>query len=321
MTDLSILIPARNEKYLQNTIDDIHTHREADTEIIVVLDGYWPDPPLTLHPKTTIIHVEEPIGQRAAVNMAARVSQAKYVMKLDAHSAVDQGFDVKLMSHCEPDWTVIPRLYNLHVFDWICESCGLNFYQADHPGVCTRCHHDKFSEKLVWSRRVTRKTDFSCFDHEMHFQYWRRYYKRKESEGDIADLMSSLGACFFMERDRFWQLGGLDEAHGFWGQFGTEIACKSWLSGGRHVVNKKTWYSHYFRVGKLKFPYELSGNAQERARIYSRDLWLNNKWPKQIHPLKWLIDKFAPAKYWHDPEGESALAYITRAAENWSPVT
>jgi len=39
------------------------------------------------------------------------------------------------------------------------------------------------------------------------------------------------------------ELEGLDERHGFWGQFGTEISCKSWLSGGRQVVNKKTWFA------------------------------------------------------------------------------
>jgi hypothetical protein len=111
--------------------------------------------------------------------------------------------------------------------------------------------------------------------------------------------MSSVGACFFMHRERFFELDGLDEAHGFWGQFGTEVACKSWLSGGRQVVNKRTWFAHMFRVGKLKFPYPLSGEAQERARIYSRDLWLNNKWSKQTRPLQWLIDKFAPVPDWN----------------------
>ncbi len=37
---------------------------------------------------------------------------------------------------------------------------------------------------------------------------------------------------------------------------------------------------------------------QERAREYSRDLWLNDKWDKAIHPLSWLIEKFAPVPDW-----------------------
>jgi len=30
--------------FLKRTLDDILAHREADTEIIAVLDGYWPEP-------------------------------------------------------------------------------------------------------------------------------------------------------------------------------------------------------------------------------------------------------------------------------------
>jgi len=46
MTDLTILIPARNEIFLLNTIQDILQHIEGDTEIIAVLDGAWADPPI-----------------------------------------------------------------------------------------------------------------------------------------------------------------------------------------------------------------------------------------------------------------------------------
>jgi hypothetical protein len=137
----------------------------------------------------------------------------------------------------------------------------------------------------------------------MHFQYWRDYRKRPEAQPEIADTMSSVGACFFMPRDRFWQLGGLDENHGSWGQFGTEVSCKSWLSGGRQVVNKRTWFAHLFRTksgNEWGFPYHISGNAQDRAREYSRSLWLQNKWDMQTRPLRWLIDKFWAVAGWTD---------------------
>ena len=99
-----------------------------------------------------------------------------------------------------------------------------------------------------------------------------------------------------MPRDRFFAIDGLDEKHGSWGQFGVEIACKSWLSGGRQVVNKRTWFSHLFRTqgGDFSFPYQISGNDQDRAKAYSRDLWLNNKWEKAVRPLSWIIEKFNP---------------------------
>lgn len=300
MKELSILMPARNEIFLGKTIENILENIEGDTEIIAVLDACWPDPPIQDNPRVILIHNTEPVGQRGATNQAARLSQAKFVMKLDAHCAVDKGFDVKLMSDCEKDWTVIPRMYRFHVFDWECTNCGERYYQADPVDVC-KCGKSDFGMSMVWKPRFEKGyTDFGRFDNTLHWQYWRKYHRRPEAEGDIADVMSHVGACFFMHRDRYLELEGLDEKHGFWGQVGTEVSCKSWLSGGRQVVNKKTWFAHYFRVGKLKFPYPISGDQQDRAREYSRWLWLGNKWEKSKLPLKWLIDKFSPVPDWEN---------------------
>jgi len=351
--DLSVIIPARNEEFLKLTIDSILANIRGDTEIIAILDGYWPDPGIPMHPRVNLIHFEEPVGQRAGVNEGARVSTAKYIMKLDAHCMVDEGFDVKLMADCEHDWTVIPRMYNLHAFDWQCTDCGHRTYQGPKPDKCQnfswkcdicgevwaqryepydrppkcknrRCKNktrfsevdhkcsnaQRFDRVIVWQPRWNKKTDFMRFDDNMIFQYWRAYDGRPESKGDIADLMSSIGACFFMHRDRFFELGGMDEAHGSWGQFGTEIACKSWLSGGRHVVNKKTWFAHMFRTknkNEWGFPYAISGRQQQNARKHSKDLWLNDKWPGAVRKLSWLIDKFAPIPDWPDQEKGSRI--------------
>ena len=107
MSDLSVLIPARNEMFLQNTIDDVLKNIRGDTEIIVVLDGYeskahpggtWPDYGMPMHERVTVVHRPVSIGQRGATNEAARLSTSKYIMKLDAHCAVAQGFDVPINS-------------------------------------------------------------------------------------------------------------------------------------------------------------------------------------------------------------------------------
>ena len=55
MTDLSILIPARNEMFLSRTIRDITEHARGDYEIIAVLDGAWADPPIHDHDRVTLI--------------------------------------------------------------------------------------------------------------------------------------------------------------------------------------------------------------------------------------------------------------------------
>jgi len=296
--ELSVLIPARNEIWLSKTIENILENIEGDTEVIAILDGYWPNPVVNDHPRVTIIHHTTLVGQRGATNEGARLSRAKYIMKCDAHCAFDKGFDVKLMQDCEYDWTVIPRMYNLHVFDWECVECGHRTYQAPKPTLCVKCKlGTNFKQIVLWKPRERTRTDFARFDNTMHFQYWKQYESRPESKGDISDVMSSVGACFFMNRERFLELGGMDEKHGFWGQFGVELACKTWLSGGRQVVNKKTWFSHMFR-SQFGFPYHITGNSQERAREYSRWLWQGNNWHLAKKPLSWIIDKFAPVPTW-----------------------
>jgi glycosyltransferase involved in cell wall biosynthesis len=307
--DLSVLIPARNEAFLQQTIDDVLAHRRARTNIIVVLDGSWPTTPIPDHPDVHLIYHPESVGQRAATNEAARVSTAAHIMKLDAHCAVDEGFDAKLLAAQAAlgrDVTQIPAQYNLHVFDWACTACQGRIYQGPTPTVCPSCKRkadppgDGFVRDIVWRVRKNRRTEFWRFDNTLHFQYWSEYGRRPEASGDIVDVMSSLGACFFMRRDRFFELGGLDEAHGSWGQFGTEIACKSWLSGGRQVVNKTTWFAHMFRTqgGDFGFPYPLSGKQVDTARKHSRSLWIEGQWPQAVRPLSWLIEKFGPVPGW-----------------------
>ena len=53
---VSVVIPARNEQYLQKTVDDVFAKSRGDIEVIVVLENYWPIPSLKDHPKQTIIH-------------------------------------------------------------------------------------------------------------------------------------------------------------------------------------------------------------------------------------------------------------------------
>jgi len=301
MAELSVIIPARQEEFLGLTIDNVLQNAKGDTEIIAILDGYWPDPPLPDNPKVTVIHHTNPVGQRAAVNEGARLSQSKYIMKLDAHCAVDEGFDVKLIDVCRRrNWTIIPTMYNLHGFDWKCVKCGKQYYQADRPDTC--CGGEDFEKVIIWKPRRKRKTVSWRFDKDLHFQYWQKHKKRPEASGDLIETMCHIGACWFMHTEQYWKQEGLDEAHGSWGQVGVETSCKAWLSGGKLLTTKKTWFSHLFRTKRkiLSFPYQISGNDQERARVYSKELWLNDNWPKAKYPLSWLVDRFSPVPDWHE---------------------
>lgn len=312
--DLSVIITSRKEEFLSRTVDGVLEARRGKTEVIVVLDGAWSEPQLKDHEDVTIIYHKESIGQRAAINEAVRVSESKYVMKLDAHCIMDEGFDVKLMADCEYNWTVVPRLYNLHVFDWKCKKCGNMWYQGPTPKHCfepgesrkrnNSCDSKEFEKIMVWAPRRHRKSDHMKFDPNLKFGYWGSFKNRPEGKEDVSICLGLLGACFFLHRKRYLEIGLNDEKLGSWGTQGSETALKSWLSGGELRVNKKTWYSHMFRTqgGDFGFPYKQSGNQIARAKKMVQDTFLNNKWDKQTRPLSWLIEKFWPIPGWKDSD-------------------
>jgi len=154
------------------------------------------------------------------------------------------------------------------------------------------------------------KTGFQPYGDDINAMKKKCSHKLKDwAKGDITDVMVSIGACWFQHRDRYWELEGLDEGHGSWGQVAVEIAMKAWLSGGRQVVNKKTWFAHLPRTQPgFSWPYENPAKDQEKARQHSKDMWFNNKWSGQKHNLGWLIDKFSPLPGWESFEESIPLA-------------
>jgi len=297
--DLSIVIPARSEQFLNKTVKDLLLNKRGKTQIIVGLDGQWPYEPIEDHPDVVLLHYSESIGQRAITNKCVALSDARYIMKLDAHCAIDEGMDVKMMEVMQDDWTMVPAMRNLHAFNWVCKNCGKTTYQGPKPKECEQCKgsSDNIEMDIVWIAKTNPTSHFYRFDNTLHFQYWRELGKREGYQGDLAETMSLQGSCFMVTRDKYNELNLCDEKHGSWGQQGVEVACKTWLSGGKVMVNKKTWYAHMFRTQQdFGFPYPNPGIS--KARAYSKDLWINNKWEKAIHPLSWLIDKFAPVPDW-----------------------
>jgi glycosyltransferase involved in cell wall biosynthesis len=287
--------------FLQQTIDDILRNIEGNTEIITVLDGYKPDPSLKADPRVALIYHSESIGQRAATNEAAKLSKAKYVMKCDAHCAFDKGFDIKMMAEMHDDWTMVPLMRNLHAFDWVCEA-GHHRYQGP-SGPCKECGKTT-TRDVVWIAKESPKSRSYCFDSTPHFQYFGQYSKRPEGQGERTETMSLQGSCWMLTRDKYWELNVCDENFGSWGSQGIEVAVKTWLSGGRVMVNQKTWYAHMFRTqgGDFGFPYPISGAQQEKAKSFARGLFFNNNWSKQVRPLSWLVEKFWPVRGWTEED-------------------
>jgi hypothetical protein len=291
---LSILIPSRNEEFLARTCEDILAHIEGDTEIIAVIDGQAAGPELPVDPRLRVIRLDKSIGQRAAQNLAARNSTARYVMKLDAHCAVEPGFDRKLMAVMEDDMTIVPVMRNLWVFDWVCDFCGARKYQGPKPTECAECKSDggHIAMEMIWNPKVNPQNSAYRFNKDLQFKYFGELRQLQGTTG-LQESMSLQGSCFMATRENYWARELCDESWGSWGQQGTEVALKTWLSGGRVLCLRDTWYAHLFRTQEgFSFPYPLNGKSQDRARKISRDIFLNDNWPKQVRPLAWLIEKF-----------------------------
>lgn len=331
--NLSILIPARNEYYhdidlLYETVTNVLANTSDKCECVVVLDGYdsqWPIQPLPIDSRLTVIQHRKSIGQRAATNEAARIATGEWVCKLDAHCAIDKDFDTKLLAGAQPHWTITPALYNLLVFVWKCKKCGWEKDQSPKPDRCKKCNSRYLKQVKEWRPRdgsdrsdVDRKDGRRRaylhswrFDTKLEYTQWGDFANRPDQQTPIHDTMSLLGACWAIRRERYFELNICDTAYGSWGQQGTEVACKTWLSGGELKCNTNTWFAHFFRVGGIGFPYA-DGGRKERAMARCREEWLKNAWSLQKYPLSWLIEKFSPVPDWSN-EGNQVAQQVREA--------
>jgi hypothetical protein len=303
--------------FLARTIEDILQNIEAETEVIAVLDGAWADPPVPQHDRVNIIYVPESVGQRAGTNLAAKLAKGKYLMKIDAHCSFDKGFDRKMLDFFKEHGdgiTAVPVMRNLWAFDWKCMKCGKKWYQGPTPTECAEtnfkgtgkpCDSKKFRRKIMWVGKSNPQSWSYCFDAEPHFQYFEDYKSRpgireQAREKGWSETMSLQGSCFMATKEKYWDLKLSDEELGNWGNQGIEVACKTWLSGGRVLVNHRTWYAHMFRTqgGDFSFPYHQPGKHVSQTKRNVWELFKNGNFHKQVHPLSWLVEKFWPVPGW-----------------------
>lgn len=297
MSKVTIIIPTRNELYLSQTVDDIFAKARGDIEVIVSLDNYWPNPILADRPNLTIIHWGKRVGMRACINAGVELAHGDYIMKVDAHCMFQEGFDLALAADCDDDWIVVPRRYGLDSEAWQVRTDKPEKYPVDY-------------EYLEYPSRDKHKFG-------MHGKEWTA---RREARKDI-DLDENMifqGSCWFMPTRYFMELCypmeqspygvmGEKSIYGTFTNEAEEIGLKCWLSGGRVMTNKKTWYAHlykgqgyrdkYLAVMGEKY-YRLSSKELFEGNARATDYWFYNRWERRIHDLSWLIERFAPVPTW-----------------------
>ena len=170
MPTLSVIIPSRNEIFLQQTIDDILLKAKGDIEVIVVLDGYYPQPPLKPDPKLVVIHNNYPKGTRNALNVGVAVSRGEYVMKSDAHCMFGQGFDQILTADCDDNWVVVPRRLRLDAENWRVQPDTPKKPPIDYMYLSSPGHYSR--DGNTWSQRIIERLNKPEYliDETMTFQ-------------------------------------------------------------------------------------------------------------------------------------------------------
>lgn len=259
MSLLSVILPARNERYLETTICSLRSSCNNDIEIIVVLDGET-----DYHDNIDadkIIYNPIPEGIRHSINAAVEESHGDCLLKLDAHCIVGESFDKIIKQDYQENSIVVARRYTLDLESMKPIPRIVDYFYLSCPWTYPRGFH--FMQSCPWISRTEERMDTS-----------------------IDELMCFQGSMWFMSRNHWDWLGGLRDDLSFAEHH--ELSMKTWLMGGNVIINKNTWYAH---PRERVSGYRMDMNVVYRDHEKSADYWIDAKF---AHDFGWLIDKFWP---------------------------
>ncbi len=282
MAKVSIIIPSRNCSFVQRTVDDIFNKATGDIEVICLLDGYWPNPPITDHPNLTIVHKGTVGGMRNSLNLGANLAKGKYLLKCDDHCIFGEGFDEILQNDMEDDWLVNPSRYSVDVEKWERKWQAIQYLYVTFP-----YYHDNMygngmhGKKWIGENGVGENMGYKQY-------YWK---ERERKDILIDDMMTFQGSFWFMTKNKFFDIGMLDEKHSdLMENEPQELGFKVWLSGGRCVVNKNTWYAHLHKGLTWGRMYHWTKKDIYPSYDYSYNYWIKEQKDFFIS----VIEKFQP---------------------------
>jgi len=284
--DLSIIVPALREPYLNRTVDSILKNSELkNIEVLVGVYHSELSDKIKNDPRVRVFEQSSTLGMRGTENIALDMARGKYIMKADAHCIFAPGFDKVMIEDCAEDWLMIPKRYSIDFITWdikknwpVVEYEYLAFPVPDSWGYTLR--------GAPWHERKAERAD---------------------AKYDIDDLMIFQGSCWLANRKYFMnRVGYLDDRKETYGSFAmeqVEVGLKYWLGGGKIKLNKNTWYAHLHKTKNhyksrlfshryKKFP------GMDKMYTWTSKHWINNEEPNMIYKFKWLIDKFWPVPKW-----------------------
>lgn len=252
----SVIIPARNEVYLNRTIENILANATGKIEVIVVLDGY--DYDVLDNEKVRVIKHKEPLGIRASINEAARIALGQYLFKLDAHCTMSKGWDTKLKCACDDRSIAVSVIRPLDRDTW------------------------QIPEKATYM-------SFVYLDRNFQWQWWPNYNPGRRLNL-IEETPSFIGLAYMIRKDYFDLLGGFDDLSiGKYGFIGPELSLKVWLHRqypGKILIRLDVICGHLFYKNTDESPHKEYTIPFDQWRQKVFDRWGD-------HAYK-LIEKFVP---------------------------
>jgi hypothetical protein len=271
---LTVIIPSRNEIFLNNTINDVLANATGDIEVVPILDGYEPDV-LIEDPRVNYLRLPKVTytQKRHGINAAVDRTDSKYVMALDAHCMVAPGFDEQLKKDHQPNWIQVPRRHRLDAENWCLQEQSDDRPPIDYEYIMFRpLFKTQSIHGFKWDERTLSRWDIP-----------------------IDDILTFQGSCWFMTKDWFKQNGFMQiEGYTGWGQEAEELSFTTWKNGGECKVNKNTWYAHLHKGQKYGRMYWMSREENRKSYSYSYKTWMiDNR-----DFFMGLIEKFSPLPAW-----------------------
>jgi glycosyltransferase involved in cell wall biosynthesis len=276
---VSIIIPARNEPHLTQTVHGLLSQSRGDVEILVMLDGGVPEvSPLPDDPRVRVfrrtVDATHEAGMRFCINEGAEVATGEYLMKCDAHCIFAEGYDDALKADCDEDWLVVPTRHSVEYERWTVKLRHYNYHILTFPYLPSMYGEGLHAVTFDWHLNKQINADYA--------------------HTPIDDLMSFQGSCWFQKTANFHRLGPLDHANYYFYQEAQEVGLRQWMTGGRCVINKKTWYAHLHKGKEQGRGFYLSLNRKRQSERFAADFWLNDRQPGATRTFVSLVEQFWP---------------------------
>jgi len=236
---ISVIIPARNEVYLNKTIENLYKNARGEIEVIVVLEGES----AKVDSRARVIPHMNPLGRRVGMNEAAGIAKGEYLFHIDAHCSMSQRWDIKLRESCQDNTLVVSVISAM--------------------------------DENTWENRPGHDYTFVRFNKNLEEKWWGQH-KRLEDCEIVEETMALTGCGWLIRKDYYWALGGCDESLGELCHLGVEWALKVWCHHkypGRLLLRTDVFCGHVFSTSSKnvhRFDPQRLGVEDFRDRMYEK---------------------------------------------------